>query len=78
MNSLGNVMENEQWTVQSPHQTELGKQNLTPLHPQEKREDPSVQTSHWLHGNSIPKDRHYFWPGLIALPKNTLPIQVRV
>jgi hypothetical protein len=74
VNSLGNVMENEQWTVQSPRQ----KQNLTPLHRQEKREDPSVQTSHWLHGNSIPKDRHYFWPGLIALPKNTLPIQVRV
>jgi hypothetical protein len=33
-------------------------------------------TSHWLHGNSIPKiGCHYFWPGLIALPKNTLPIK---
>jgi len=31
-------------------------------------------TSHWLHGNSIPKiGCHYFWPGLRALPKNTLP-----
>jgi hypothetical protein len=31
---------------------------------------------HWLHGNSIPKiGCHYFWPGLIALPKkNTLPM----
>jgi hypothetical protein len=28
----------------------------------------------WLHGNSIPKiDCLYFWPGLIALPKSTLP-----
>jgi hypothetical protein len=25
-------------------------------------------TSHWLHGNSIPKiGGHYFWPGLIFL-----------
>jgi hypothetical protein len=32
-------------------------------------------TSHWLHGNFIPKfGCHYFWPRLIALPKNTLPI----
>ncbi len=32
-------------------------------------------TSNWLHGNSIPKiGFHYFWPGLIALPKNTFPI----
>ncbi len=31
-------------------------------------------TSHWLHGNSIPKiGCHYFRPGLIVLPKNTLP-----
>ncbi len=28
----------------------------------------------WLHGNSIPLiGCHYFWPGLIALPNNTLP-----
>jgi len=34
-----------------------------------------MQSSHWLHGNSIPKiGCHYFWSGLIALPKNTLPI----
>jgi len=43
----------------------------------EKREALSLHdtTSHWLHGNSIPKiGYHYFWPRLIALPKNTLPI----
>ncbi len=35
-----------------------------------------MPTSHWLHGNFIHKiGCHYFWPGLIALPKNTLPIQ---
>jgi hypothetical protein len=29
-------------------------------------------TSHWLHGNYIPKfGCHYFWPGLIALPKHS-------
>ncbi len=34
-------------------------------------------TSHWLHGNSTPKiGCHYFWPGLISLLKNTLPILV--
>jgi hypothetical protein len=51
---------------------------LPPSNPQEKKEDPSSlhdRTSHWLHGNSIPKfGWHYFWPALIALPKNTLPI----
>jgi hypothetical protein len=38
------------------------------------REPPSLHdaTSHWLHGNSIPKfGCHYFWPGLIALPKHS-------
>jgi hypothetical protein len=50
-------------------------------HPQEKkrkkREAPSLHdaTSHWLNGNSIPEiGCHYCWPGLIALHKNTLPI----
>jgi hypothetical protein len=45
----------------------------------EKREDPSLHdaTSERLHGNSIPKiGCHYFWPGLIALPKNTLPVEL--
>jgi hypothetical protein len=46
--------------------------------PQEKKEDPSSLhdgTWHWLHGNSIPKfGCHYFWPALIAPPKNTLSI----
>ncbi len=32
-------------------------------------------TSHSLHGNFILKiGCHYFWPRLIALSKNTLPI----
>jgi hypothetical protein len=42
-----------------------------------KREAPSLHysTSHWLHGNSIPKiGCHYFWHSLIALPTNTLTI----
>jgi hypothetical protein len=46
---------------------------------QDKKEAPSLHdtTSHCLNGNSIPKiGCHYFWPGLVALPKNTLPIQV--
>jgi len=34
--------------------------------------------SHWLDENSIPKiGCHYFWPGLIALPKNTIPIHIQ-
>jgi len=42
-----------------------------------KREAPSLHavTSHWLHENSIPNiGCNYLWPGLIALPKSTLPI----
>jgi hypothetical protein len=42
-----------------------------------KKEAPSLHetTSHWLHGNYVPKiGCHYFWPRLIALPKNTIPI----
>ncbi len=31
-------------------------------------------TSHWFHGNSIPKiGGRYFWPRPIVFPKNTLP-----
>jgi len=31
--------------------------------------------SHWLHEISLPKGvHHHFWPGLIPLAKNTLPI----
>ncbi len=46
----------------------------------EKREAPALHdaTSYWLHENSIPKFGYqYFWPGLIALPKNTLPIYIQ-
>ncbi len=36
-------------------------------------------TFHWLHGNSIPKiGCHYFWPRLVALPKNTLFILLHI
>jgi len=69
------------WTMDSsPHQTQREKQYLSSLTYKRKREVPSLhgETSHWLHGNYIPKiGCHYFWPGLIALPKNrvrTLPI----
>jgi hypothetical protein len=48
---------------------------LVPTH-KKTREGPFTPrqaTSHWLHGNSIPNiGCHYFWPGLLALPKNTL------
>jgi hypothetical protein len=46
-----------------------------------RRETPSLHDSisHWLHGNSIPKiGGHYFWHGLIALPKNTLAFRYKV
>jgi len=51
---------------------------LTPPPPAPIEEDRALhsmtQLSHWLHANSIPKiGCHYFWPGLLALPKNTLP-----
>jgi len=51
-----------------------------PPHPQKKKGGGGGgsfhgMTSHWLHGNSIPKiGCQYFWPRLIAHPKNTLPI----
>jgi hypothetical protein len=53
----------------------------TPLYVKErkKRVAPSLHgpTSHWLHANSIPNiGCHYFWPGLIALRKNTPPIMM--
>ncbi len=50
---------------------------LNPNLPPPPREDPSLHeaASHWVHANSIPQTGcHYFWPGLIALPMNTLPI----
>ncbi len=71
-------VESEQWTAHSPHQTQLEKKNGSPSpHPQGKKSGPLTSlhdmTSHWLHGNPIPKiGCHYFWPGLTALPTNTL------
>jgi hypothetical protein len=50
-----------------------------PLKDNETKEAPqnrAYMTSDRLHGNSILKiGCHYFWPGLIALPKNTLPVE---
>jgi hypothetical protein len=42
---------------------------IIPTH-KNKREAPSLHlTSHWLHGNSIPKiGCHYFWPRLSNSP----------
>ncbi len=54
----------------------------TPLYVKKKKKKggpftPWHTTSHWLHENSIPSiGCHYFWPGLIALPKNTRPIMM--
>jgi hypothetical protein len=83
----------EQQTVHSLHQTQLEKKKPplpTPPHPTaphhtapttKKGEAPPLHdsTSHWLHGNSIPKiGGRYFWPGLIALPKNILASRYKV
>ncbi len=74
------------WTVHSPHQTQLAKKipflssPSTPLHstpPTRQKGRPlhCMTRLLMLHGNSIPKiGCHYFWPGRIAFPKNTLPI----
>jgi len=73
------------WTVDSPlstpHTTWKKKIPPPPLPPppKNKREARSLhnETSHWLLGNSISKiGCHYFWPGLILLPKNTLTIRL--
>jgi hypothetical protein len=51
------------WTIHSTHQTQLEK-NYHPSHPQENKGGPPLlhdTTSHWLHGNYIPKiGFHYF------------------
>jgi hypothetical protein len=71
-------VESEHSTLHTKHNLEK-KNLLLPAVPTHKktREGPFTPlpaTSHSLHGNSIPNiGCHYFWPGLIALPKNTLP-----
>jgi len=58
--------------------------NLYILHPHTQERKKGVPftpwcTSHCLHENSNPKiGYHYFWPVLIALPKNTLPIHCQL
>jgi len=62
------------WSVDSPLSTPntTCKKYPLPLPPHKaKSEAPSLHdtTSHWLHGNSIPKiGCHYFWPRRIAFP----------
>lgn len=66
-------------STQSTLHTNLEIKNpILPTH-KIKREAPAPSiddmSSHWLHGNSFPKiSCHYFWPGLISLPKNTLTV----
>jgi hypothetical protein len=65
------------WEFFEEHVRNLGTLHFHPTtHKAASLNDP---TSHWLHGNSIPKiGWHYFWPGLIALTKNTLPIKLNL
>jgi len=59
-------VESEQATLHTKHNLE--KKTPVPTH-KKTREAPSLHdlTSHWLHGNFIPKiGCHYFGPGLIA------------
>jgi hypothetical protein len=68
-------VKSEQSNLHTKHN--LNKKRPLPHHPPEKKEVSSFHnsTSHWFHGNSFLKiGCHYFSPGLIALPKNTLPI----
>jgi hypothetical protein len=76
------------WKVNSGQSTLHTKHNLqkkipflsTPSTPPTRQKGRPLHslhdtTAHWLHGNSIHKiGCHYFWPGRIAFPNNTLPI----
>jgi len=51
-------VESEQWTVHSPHQTQVEKKNPLPSpNHKKKKGGPSLNDPafHWVHGNSIPK-----------------------
>jgi hypothetical protein len=73
------LVNSRQSTLHTKHNL---KRKNPPSPPSTKKgEAPSLHdsTSHWLHGNSIPKiGGHYFWAGLIALPKNTLAFRSKV
>ncbi len=63
-------VESEQWTVHSPHQTQLDNKKKTPSPPTKKRVAPSLHdmTSQCLYGNSCSKfGFHYFWFGLLEV-----------
>jgi hypothetical protein len=68
-------VESEQATLHTKHKLE----KKTPSPPQEKKGRPFSlhdTTSYPWHGNSIPQiGNHYFWHGLRAFHKNTLPIE---
>jgi hypothetical protein len=65
------------WELFEEHVRNLGILHFHPAPPYSRRPSLDDPTSHWLHGNSIPKiGWHCFWPGLIALPKNTVPIKL--
>jgi len=50
------------------------KENPPSPSPTREKREAHDAASGWLHENSKPKiGCHYFWPGLIVLPKNTLP-----
>jgi hypothetical protein len=68
-------VESEQSTLHTKHNLQKKSPSSPPRLPNSthkaKREAPSLHdtTSHWLHGNSIPKTGcHYSWPGRIAFP----------
>jgi len=67
-------VENEQWTVHSPHRTQIENKKKTPLPPPpqaKKREDlhPMTQLLIGCMETLNPKIAcHYFWPGLIEHP----------
>jgi hypothetical protein len=71
------------WKVNTGQSTLQPNHNLKTTAPpphthKEKKGGPFIPcTSHWLHGNYIPKIAlPLFWPRLIALPKDTFPILV--
>jgi hypothetical protein len=78
------VMQCPPWAYYFENMPALGHKRFT-IAPQEKKEKPKgkkarhldsmLGPSHLPHEIPLPKRvHHHFWPGLIALAKNTLPI----
>jgi hypothetical protein len=72
-------VQSEQQAVHTPHQTQLEKKHPSPAHLQEKKGRPLHIIMQLLIGCMeilfLKLAANYFWPGLMALPKNTQPIQ---